>query len=447
MDASLNYKRTFKKEDQELEFGINSSSGKNQNTANNAQYIQPQDSLIYGRDGINHAREKLTEFTIDYTEPFGDKVKWGMGSKLSWYNISSQADVLSFRPDSKEFLYDSSLSVALNYHQKIYALYTELSFPVGRLFVAKVGGRYERTMIDSYYSNVDSQVHVPSYNTLVPSLFISRQLSEKQTLRLSYSKRIERPDYGELNPFINTSDPNNISMGNPYLRPEIGHRFELSYNRELPKSGTLMITLFYRINKDDIQPFVKYYPEFKVGDTTYTNVYVTTRENIGTERNSGVSIFGDMKLSDKLSLRSNIFFFYRHTLNAIDTGFNSNSFNYRFNANLTYQFTSTLIGEFFGNFNSARHEAQGKYPSFTSYTFAIRKQFWNKKANIALTMNNIFSEYVKQTTELTGPNFTATTSRKIPFRSIGINFNWKFGRLEFKKDKEEVNTNLNGPAE
>ncbi|PWT97056.1 MAG: TonB-dependent receptor [Bacteroidetes bacterium] len=447
IDAMLNYKRTFSKEDQELEFGINTSNGKFQNSAANDQYLLPGDSLIYGRDGHNHAKEGLTEFTVDYVQPFGDKVKWGMGSKIGIYDIKSNADVYSFQSDAKDFIYDSSLSITMDYHQKVYAVYTELSFPIGKLFTAKVGGRYERTVVDAIYSNVDSQVNIPSYGNFVPSFFITRQLSEKQNLRLSYSKRIGRPDYGDLNPFINTSDPNNISMGNPYLRPEISQRFELSYNRELPRSGSLMVTLFYRMNKDDIQPFVTYYPAFEVGDTTYNNVYVTTRENIGIERNSGVSIFGDVKLSSKLSLRSNIFFFYRHTINAIDAGYNSNSFNYRFNANLTYQFTPTLSGEFFGNFNSARHEAQGKYPSFTSYTFAGRKQLWNKKASIALTLNNIFSEYVSQTTELKGPNFTSTSTRKVPFRSIGINFTWKFGRLEFKKDREEPNTNLNTPSE
>ncbi|HXL57213.1 MAG TPA: outer membrane beta-barrel protein, partial [Chitinophagaceae bacterium] len=131
----------------------------------------------------------------------------------------------------------------------------------------------------------------------------------------------------------------------------------------------------------------------------------------------------------------------------IDKGYNSHSFNYRFNLNTSYQFTNTLVAEFFGNFNSARHEAQGRYPSFTSYSVAIRKQFWNKKGSVALTANNPFSKYVNQQTSLFGPGFAVTSIRKIPFRSIGINFTWKFGKLEFKKDKEENNVNLNPPPD
>ena len=142
-----------------------------------------------------------------------------------------------------------------------------------------------------------------------------------------------------------------------------------------------------------------------------------------------------------------MFFFKRHTINKVDKGYNSNSFNYRINLNANFQFTNNLLAEFFGNFNSARHEAQGSYPSFTTYSLALRKQFWNKKGSIAITANNFLDKYVDQQTILLGPGFSVNNDRKIPFRSIGINFSWKLGKLEFKKDKPEMDTNLNPAAE
>ena len=288
---------------------------------------------------------------------------------------------------------------------------------------------------------------LPGYNTFVPSIFFSKKLTDDQTLKLSFSKRIERPDYMDLNPFINTSDPKNITTGNPYLKPEIGYRFEFSYNHNFEKIGSVMATAFYRINDNDIQPYIVFYPEYTVGDTTYTNVSVSTRQNIGTEKNMGLNLFADVHITPKLTLRSNLIFFYRHTINTIDPGYNSNSFNYRLNMNAAYQFSPTLAAEFFGNFNSPRHEAQGTYPSFITYSFAMRKQLWNKKGSIALTAINPFNQYVNQRTTIYGSNFTTNSLRQIPFRSIGINFTWKFGKLEFKKEKEEPNGNLNAPAE
>jgi outer membrane receptor protein involved in Fe transport len=265
-------------------------------------------------------------------------------------------------------------------------------------------------------------------------------------LKLSYSKRIERPDYRDLNPFINTTDPYNITTGNPYLQPEIGHRFELGWNYDLDAGGSFMISAFYRLNLDDIQPYVVYYPSLPVGDTIYKNVAVSTRQNIGTEKNLGMNLFSDLHLTPKFSLRTNIFLFYRQGINALDSNLKVESFNYRINMNLSYNFSSMLAGEFFANFNSPRNEIQGKYPSFSSYTIAFRKQIWKKKSSIAFTATNIFSEYLNQPTVIYGFDFAIHSDRKIPFRSIGINFTRNFGKLEFKKPKPE-NPDVSLPAE
>jgi len=446
IDAGLNYKRTFSKEDQELEIYLNSSNSRNNRAAANDQFLQPQDSLIYGTNSNNPGKETENEIGINYVQPLSKDVNLGAGGKLNIYDITSTSDALVWQHSAMDYLYDSALSNSLDYRQKVYAAYSEISFPLGELLQAKIGGRYERTEINSYFSNAPDKVK-NGYNTFVPSFFVMRKLGDRQTLKFNYSKRIERPDYGDLNPFINTSDPKNVFTGNPDLKPEIGNRYELTYNHDLGQTGTFMVTLFYRENKNDIQPFIVYYPTIKVGDTVYTNVAVTTRENIGIEKNIGTNIFCDLHFNSKLNIRSNLFFFYRHTINQVDKGYNSNSTNYRFNMNASYQFNSDLAAEAFGNFNSPRHEAQGTYPSFVSYSMAVRKQLWKKKASIALTANNIFSKYVDQEVHLFGPGFITTNVRKVPFRSIGINFAWKFGKLEFKKEKEPNNDNLNAPSE
>ncbi|MDB5202854.1 MAG: TonB-dependent receptor [Ferruginibacter sp.] len=447
VDLSLGYLRKFKKEDRELELSFSSSNGRNRSMVNNQQVQLPGDSVFYGINSYNPSKEKETEFNIDFTEPVKEDVVLGVGGKISLYDINSASDVNSYRTDSKSYLPDAALTNSLAYHQKVYALYSEISFPVASLFQAKIGGRYERTELKSFYSNAQQQLQSPGYNTFVPSIFFSKKLNDIQTIKLSYSKRIERPDYEDLNPFINTSDPKNISAGNPYLRPEIGHRMEFSYTRNLKNNGSFMATAFYRINQDDIQPYIVYYPTLKVGDSLYNNVTVSTRQNIGSEKNAGINLFADIHPNEKLGLRSNLSFFQRHTVNALDPGFNSEGFNYRFNINSSYQFSKTLAAEAFGNFNSPRRELQGRYPSFTSYSFAIRKQFWNKKGSLAFTTSNPFGKYVKQETSVTGTNFSYNNVRQIPFRSVGLNFTWKFGKLEFKKDNEQNSAPQNSPVE
>ena len=436
-NASLDYKKTFDKEDQELDIGFHSSFGTNHYGSVNSQYTVPGDSLFYGTNNDNPGKEAETEFVIDYTQPISKKINWGVGGKMQFRDIHSTSNVLSLQPGSGDYLYDSTLSNVLHYQQGVYALYTEWSFPVSGWFDAKVGLRYERTEINTYFSNVSQQIPEPGYNTFVPSIFLSRKLNEQQSIRLSYSKRISRPDYRDLDPFVNTTDPNNFVAGNPYLKPEIGNRFELGWNYNLNSGGSFMISAFYRTSNDDIQPYIVYYPSLPVGDTVYYNVAVSTKQNIGLEKNLGMNLFSDLHFATKFNVRTNFFFFHREIVNALDPGQNAHSWNYRVNMNLSYNFSTTLAGEFFANFNSPRNELQGKYPSFSSYTFAFRKQIWKKKGSLALTATNIFSEYLDQTTTLYGQGFTINSTRKIPFRSIGINFTWKFGKLEFKKPKPE----------
>ncbi len=437
-DANINYKRTFNKEDQELEISYNSTFENNKGYTENNQQQAPAGTLLYGIYSHNPGTQREKELQVDYTQPLKEDIIWGLGGKINRTTVNSNAETYSYKQATNVYQPDTALSNFLNYKQDVYALYTEIGFAAGKLFDTKLGGRYERTEINSFYSNAQQQAGKNGYNTFVPSVFFSKKISSNETLKLSYSKRIERPDYGDLNPFINTADPKNISSGNPYLKPEVSNRVELSYNRNFENAGFFMLTAFYRNNQQDIQPFLVFYPQLKVGDSVYTNVTVSTRQNIGTENNMGITGFTDIHINTKLTLRSNISFFKRHTLNAIDPDYNSHSFNYRFNINSSYQFNSSFSGEFFGSFSSARNEAQGKYPSFTTYSIAMRKQLWNKKGSLALIANNFLNNYITQKTILYGPNFSSYNIRKIPYRSVSINFTWKFGKLEFKKEKEEL---------
>jgi ferric enterobactin receptor len=437
INASLDYKKTFDKENQELDIGVHSSFGNSTFNSTNNQFAQPGDSLFYGTNNSNPGKQTETEMVIDYSQPIAKELIWGVGGKMSYMDIHSTSNVLSLQPATGDYIYDSTLSNFLRYQQYVYALYTELSFPVVKWFDTKVGVRYERTEIKTFFSDITQQVPEPGYNTFVPSLYLSRKLNDKQTLKLSYSRRINRPDYRDLNPFINTTDPNNVTAGNPYLKPEIGNRLELGWSDNLSSGGSFVVSAFYRTSQYDIQPYVVYYASLPVGDTVYTNVAVSTRENVGLEKDLGLSLFADLHPTSRFNVRSNFFLFYRKTENEIDPGQDVYSWNYRFNLNMSYNFNSNLAGEFFGNFRSPRNELQGKYPSFTSYTLAFRKQIWKKKGSIALTATNIFSEYISQTTQLYGQGFTTNSTRQIPYRSVGINFTWKFGKLDFKKQKTE----------
>ncbi|HEX8019205.1 outer membrane beta-barrel family protein, partial [Mucilaginibacter sp.] len=246
-------------------------------------------------------------------------------------------------------------------------------------------------------------------------------------------------DYGDLNPFLNISDPHNISTGNPNLKPEKGDNFELGYNKSFDKGANINIAAFYRRNTDDIQQFTTFYSTFDVNGTTYTDVSLNQRYNIGSEERIGINLYGSVPVTDKLSLRTNMIFSDRRSTNP---GFaNVSAFAYRLNLNAQYNFGHDLSAEFFGNYNSSQKGIQGTNPKFVFYNFAMRKMFMNKKASIGLTATNPFAKYVSQSSSTFGSNFYSTNVRLIPVQSFGISLSYKFGKLEFKKDKEKDKNN------
>lgn len=435
-DYSLNYKKTFAREDQELTAQFNTSYGNSGQRFTQQQLNAAGDTVFSGLQSSNPGRDHETEAQVDYVQPLATGVKLETGIKTALRDINSASDVSGFTTASPDYKYDSSQSNDLHYRRQVYAVYASLTFPVGKWLEVKTGLRYERTQTQADFSKA-SNVAIPGYNTLAPSILFAHHIGDNQTVKLSYTRRIQRPGYQFLNPFINALDPKNISRGNPNLQPELGDNAELGYSHSFEKGGSVNINLFYRGSRQDIQPYLVYYPSFLVGDSMYSNVSVNTFENIGTEHMFGLSLFGSLPLGDKFTLRSNLSLFDKYIINRFVSNSTINSFNYRINVNASYQASKTLVAEFFGNFNSPRNEVQGKYPSFTSYNFAFRKLLWNKKGSIGFTTTNPFNKYIRQETEVTGQQFVLNSLRQLPFRSFGISFMLKFGKLEFKKDSDE----------
>lgn len=439
-DWNADYKRTFDKKDENLDILVNSSTSNNYTYYMQTQQHLSNDSVFNGSYGNNPGISKETDISIDYDEPIVNNISIETGAKAVVQDINSTSNVYLLNPAADSYNYSTTQSSSLDYKSNIYAGYLSASVKLFKWLDVKAGARYEYTRINAYYST-SGNVYIQPYGTIVPSAIFSHAFKNDQTIKISYTRRIQRPNYYNLDPFVNASNPYNITTGNTALQPEIGDKVELSYNKIFEKGANIYITLFYRDNTHDIQPYTTYYPTYKVGDSTYTNVAVTIPDNIGHETNIGLNIFGSLPIKHKLNLRSNVSFFQRYINTGFSTGGNISGFNYRINLNATYNISKTVTAEVFGNFNSPRINAQGTYPAFFSYNFAIRKQMFNEKGSIAITATNPFNYYVNQTTNLSGENFTLVNTRELPYQSFGFNFTYKFGKLEFKNVKEEEDQN------
>jgi len=441
VDLNLGYKKTFAKEGQELDIQYTGSFNKN-----NGNFYQKSDytnsaTPSTGSMGNNPGKDHETEISVDYTHPVTDDFTIETGGKLHFENINSTSNVNTYNAAQNDFIYDALQSNSFTYGRNVYSYYASASFKAFDFFDIKTGLRDEYTT-----TTVDGKSGViADYNFLSPSFVVSHKITKTQTVKLSYSKRIERPDFGDINPFVNSSDPYNVSFGNPNLHPEIGNNFELGYNRSFDKGGNINITTFFRHNGFDVKQYTTPYKTFREGDSTYNNVYVTTRANVGAEVRFGVNFSASLPVTKNFTIRPNFLFSTRHIMdNLPNTPSFVAGYEYRLNLNAAYEFSNDFSAEAFANYNSPNVGLQGKNASFLAYNFAARKQFMNKKASIGFTTTVPFNDYISQSTSLVQPGNSQYSLRRVPYRSFGISFSYKFGKLEFKKDEEKDN-NQNAP--
>ncbi|PZP50767.1 MAG: TonB-dependent receptor, partial [Pseudopedobacter saltans] len=429
---SVGYTKKMKKEGETFSVLYNASYGSPNSYSELTQNYMGQNFPYTGSRNSNPGKDHQNFLSLDYTNPIGKGFTLETGLKGTWQNITSNTNIQNYDPATNIFVNDLSQSYLMHYQMDVYAAYVSGSFNIGHFLDVKAGARYEYTKLNIDYPNT----HLPSYGIVVPSIILSHKLDEMQLIKLAYTRRLERPEYKDLNPYLNVSDPYNITTGNPLLQPEKGNNIELGYSRNLNGGGNIYVAAMERINTSDVKPYTAFYTDYTIGDSVYNNVSVSQKVNAGTEYNTGLIITSSIPFG-KFNIRENAMLVNKNMENNIDHT-KTNAFMWRLNANLSYQFSNDFVSEVFGDYRSAFNNIQGRVPMQLTYNIAIRKQFWNKKASIGLTATNPFNKYVNQLTTITTNNYESYYRRQIPYRSFGISFSYKFGKVDFHKNKNKT---------
>lgn len=405
--------------------------------------VQNQDNQVVDRfltgdifrdDDINNEGDNQ-EITaqIDYTEPISKGTKLEIGAKAVIRNIDSDSQ---FAPDngrSNLFLYD----------QDVYAGYASLNFVVGKLsFIT--GLRYERTDINGDGDDV-SQKFVNGYNNFLPNVAVSRSFKNFRTLKVSYSQRIERPSLFFINPFRNVTDFGNISQGNPSLDPELVHQIEVGYNTNI-LGFSIFGSGYYKKFTELIEQISSLSSAGELGLTQVPadrDVSFTTYQNVGENNSLGVNIFMS-KTIKKFTFRGGGDIFSYNATGVVNGQELSNSaLSYRLFTNGEFSFSGTVKADFFGFFQAPQFTLQGENPSFSILGFGVRKDF--KDWSLGIRVIEPWAANKDFNSDITGDGFRQVSTFSIPFRSVGLNVRYKFGKVDFRERKSKVkNTDAKG---
>ncbi len=436
-DWNTDYTRTFEANDQqELVIAYQLSKG-DQDTDNDITSTGSLQEFIRQQNIFNDGDNWENTLQIDYTQPLPKSMKLEVGAKTVIRDISSDSRISDIV--NGEQVLDQNLSNIFNYDQDVYAGYGQLSYVIGKLqFIT--GVRYERTQIGGVFDD-NSFDFENSYENWLPNFTVSRALKNFRNLKLSYSKRIQRPSLFNINPFVNTSNITNIQVGNPTLNPEVTQQIELSYNTRFA-GFNLFGSGYYKRTTDIIEQILQL---STITDQSgeQLELSVNTFDNVGTNNSFGINMFINKSINN-LNLRFGGDIFTYDATGVVNGEMRSNSaLNYQLFTNGEYSITGTLKADFFGFFRSDQPTLQGSTPSFSIFGLGLRKDI--KSLSIGVRVIEPFSADKSFDTTQEGTNFTQVSGFTLPFRSVGINVRYKFGKVDFKERRSKIkNTDQKG---
>ena len=421
--ASLEH--SFKKKDQTL--NLETTYGKF-NELEDSRYTDtyhvPLNSPLTGHNNIHKSGSNST-LVCNYTNPIGEDMELEAGyegefSKGELEYFSEQFDITQ-----NSWLTDYNKTKRFLYTQNIHAAYTTFSIDIDE-FSILAGVRAEQTNITSNLVTLDSVI-LNNYFKVFPSFHLSYETGKNSKIGLSYSKRINRPDPDELNPFPEYKNPRNIEAGNPRLLPEQIHSVELNY--QIKKNNFNFIpALYYRYTYDEFAEITRY-----VNDSTL----LTTLDNISTNKATGLELifsYNYIKIMN-LAISGNVF---HNTINASKISYakNNSSVSWDSKLNATFNLSSKTKLQLNANYRSVTLTAQGKSLSLYFLNAGMKQELFKNKASLTLTVSDIFNtmrwEYTIDTDKL-----YQKESRKRKSQIIYVGFVWRFG-FTSKKSNDEL---------
>lgn len=387
--------------------------------------------LARSQYSINDASTKEHTAQIDYTRPTWDGQKLETGAKYIIRKTSSETD--SWANDTVQ----NNPSNNLQYTQNIYSAYISYDFKV-KDYEFKTGVRGEGTSLNVRYPLFTQMNFKDNYFNLVPSATISYMLSAQEQLRLGYSMRIQRPGIRNLNPYVNNTDPQNISYGNPNLSPEKDNNFSLNYSL-FSTNVNLNVSLSYGFVNNGIISYTF------IDSKNKPNVSQTTYGNLGHSQRTGLYIYGKWIPSLKFNVFLNGGLNYVDmksdaTLSAVQQ--TANGFNWNAFTGMQYNFTKTFRVSVNAGYTAPTIMLQGKLSSNYYTNLSLSNDFLKKKLSVSLTCVDPLWKTKERSTTTNETTFFMKNTNYLNARDFRISVIYRFGTMKnsaVKKTKKSIN--------
>jgi len=446
-NTQVSYKYKFTKPGKELTADVNFNTGRSEDGTDivNAFYL-PDGSLIALPAQVRNRGDndnKQFTFQADFINPKSDDEKIEAGIRTYVNDFRSTFDSYSVSNGG-----EIKLPLSNNYTSReiVNAAYFTYGNKI-RSFAYQLGLRFEHSeftgeMVDSafkfgyqYPNSIDN-----IFDALFPSVFLTKSIGEETEIQLNYTRRIRRPNFWQLNPYININDPVNLEMGNPQLQPEFTNSIEFNYSKNY-ESGNFLGVLYFQNNERDITRYsdtisAEQFQQLN-NAAVDPNAILNTFINAQATNRYGMELTLQQNFGKYFDITPTIDLQYRKVkveqYNLSNEGFNWEAgliANYRIETKKK-SFFNKMSFQLQGEYESAEVTPQGRNLEQYAIDMAWRKDFLKgNKASLTLSVNDVFNTR-RWGNIYDTDDFYQESWRRRNVRSFRLSFTYRFGKNDF----------------
>jgi hypothetical protein len=360
----------------------------------------------------------------DYSLQVGKNGKLETGAKYTVMRFDNDVRVDSLADQQYEWTVLKPFTSKFHLDESVAGAYATYSTKIGPKTDLKAGFRYEYTQTN-LGSEEQPDIVDRKYGSWFPSLFLTRQITETQSLNLSYSRRINRPQIRWLAPWLIFSDPTTLEGGNPAIQPSFSDAFRLDYGFKTWRTG-----LSFNMEEAPTRFVPKVDP--------VTNRQVNSVQNLGNEKVISAYVYVPLKPAKWWEMGNNVY------ANAVEINFETegqkirlNTLTYGFNSTNTFKLPKNFTLEVSGNFDSPGFWGIAYWRATGSANIGIEKNFGEKWGKLRLNATDLFlSTNWYGTTDQPDINLLVRQSYQMAERTFMVSWTNTFGNRKIKSARE-----------
>lgn len=461
---ALGLKHLFPKEGEELTVDANYFSGNNSGNSlfTTNYYTGSTISNSQMQKVLSDGSDKNLMLQADYVNPVSSVTKFETGVRAAIRSRINNNYNYMFNKATGAYVLVPSATSNYSNSDNVYAAYATVSSSI-KNFSYKIGLRAESSSYSGVLETTKQEYKNQYPISLFPSVFLSQKLGADQDLQLSYTRRVNRPNFFQLIPFADSTDKLNITKGNPDLVPEFTQSFEMSYMKRFKGNNSFLASVYYKTTNNLITRYVDQFSDPVTGSKALVNTYINANSSYST----GLELTSVNYLAKWLDITTNLNL-YNSKVNtsnitaaqqdAMWSWFGKFNSNFKLPSNFSIQLSAMYQSKTNLPVNTnqgmmgppgmqAQSASQGYIKSFYGVDLAIKKTFLkDNSASVTLSVSDIFKTRINDQYSYSD-YFVQDYSRLRSPQMFRLTLGYRFGKIDMNLFKRKSAGSMSAGAE